>query len=256
LRENLNSKLIIDNKIEPKNYYFDSFISYIIFLLITVFCGSLFFSIQDLIAAEESYLIKNTLQYGDEFGYLYILGEISNESEEPLTNITLTANFYDVDGNLLGKYYRHPEISTLNPFELSPFQIIYLDPSTSEKVNNYTITANYQTGNIKPGDLLIESVNNRFDISGFYYINGKIKNNGNDDANNVTVVATVYDKSGKVIGVTKAITEPFIIPSKESAAFGLAVTSKSQAFKFYDFSLKAYSDKYLSHTVTTKKIDG
>ena len=203
-----------------------------------------------------SFTINNTSQYVDEFGYFYVLGEISNDSEESLVNITLKATFLDSDGRVLGEYFRNPEISVINPNEISPFEIIYLDPSTSEKVKNFTIATNFQIANkkdTKPEGLFIESVNSRLDFSGFYYINGKIKNEGIKNANNVTVVATIYDKKGNVIGITKSVTEPFVIPSGQTAAFGLAVTSKSSTFKISDFSLKAYSSEYLSHTVTTKK---
>ncbi|MFB5601239.1 MAG: FxLYD domain-containing protein, partial [Nitrososphaeraceae archaeon] len=89
---------------------------------------------------------------------------------------------------------------------------------------------------------------------GFYYINGQITNNGIENANNVTVVGTFYDKNGNVIGITEAITEPFSIPSKDSSAFGLTLTSKSQVSKVKDFSIKAYSDEYLSKTISTKKV--
>jgi hypothetical protein len=202
------------------------------------------------------FTINNTSQYVDEFGYFYVLGEISNDSEESLVNITLKAKFLDSDGRVVGEYYRNPEISVINPNEISPFEIIYLDPSTSEKVKNFTIATNFETANkqdTKPESLYIESVNSRLDFTGFYYINGKIKNEGLKNANNVTVVATIYDKKGNVIGITKSVTEPFVIPSGQTAAFGLAVTSKSNTFKISDFSLKAYSSEYLSHTVTTKK---
>ena len=213
-------------------------------------------SISSSSSSSSSFTINNTSQYVDEFGYLYILGEISNDSEESLSNITLKATFFDSDGRMLGEYYRHPEISVINPNEISPFEIIYLDPSTSEKVKNFTIDTKFQTGNkqnTKPESLFIESVNSRLDLTGFYYINGKIKNEGLQNANNVSVVATVYDKKGNVIGITKSVTEPFVIIPEQTSAFGLAVNSKSNTFKISDFSLKAYSNEYLSHTVTTKK---
>lgn len=214
----------------------------------------LFILVDRVFAENEFYSIENTLKYQDESGYLYVLGEISNVSEESLTNVTLTADFYDIDGKLLGEYYRSPEIGVINPAERSPFKIIYLEQPTADKVFNYTIRVDYEVGNIKPDELVIESLNSRFDISGFYYINGQITNNGIENANNVTVVGTFYDKNGNVIGITEAITEPFSIPSKDSSAFGLTLTSKSQVSKVKDFSIKAYSDEYLSKTISTKKV--
>ena len=108
-----------------------------------------------------------------------------------------------------------------------------LDPSTSSKVKNFTIDTDFQTGNeqqSKPENLFIESVNSRLDLTGFYYINGKIKNEGIQNANNVTVVATVYDKKGNVIGITKSITEPFVIPSKQTVCIWTCCNFKIQHF--------------------------
>ena len=244
-------------KILSKKYLFISFIaSAFIFSAISIFIQGGIVPAYSSSISSPFFTVNSTSQYVDEFGYLYVLGEISNESEQPMVNITLKATFFDSEGQVLGEYYRHPEISVINPDEISPFEIIYLDPSTSDKVKDFKIATFYQTGNehyTKPENLFIESVNSRLDFTGFYYINGKIKNQGSENANNVTVVATVYDRNGNVIGLTKSITEPFVILPKETAAFGLAVTSKSNTFKISDFSLKAYSNEYLSHTVTTKQ---
>jgi len=76
--------------------------------------------------------MKNTATLIDEFEYLYILGNKENNYINPIDNITLIGNFYDINGKLLIEYYLHRETCTLNPFENSSFQIIHLDPLTSE----------------------------------------------------------------------------------------------------------------------------
>ena len=189
---------------------------------------------------------KTTIQKG-QFGYLYLFGEIKNNSEKILTNITLSANFIDFDNNIIGTYARSPEIDTLNPNQFSPFEIIYLDPNTITKVRNFSLSVDYKIGKAKPNLLYIDHINNRLDFTGFYYINGEITNIGTHPANNVTVVATIYDLDGNIIGITKAITEPFIIEPQNKGAFGLAVNAKKISFKIKDFILQAYSDKYLSN---------
>ena len=203
--------------------------------------------------ANELYSINKTTLHKDQFGYLYLFGEIKNNSEKSLTNITLSANFLDFDNNILGTYSRNPEINTINPNQFSPFEIIYLDPNTIAKVKNFSFSVDYQIGKEKPNLLSLDHLNSRLDFTGFYYINGEITNIGNNTANNVTVVATIYDLNGNIIGITKAITEPFVIGSKNKAAFGLAVNDKTVSFKIKGFTLQAYSDKYLSNTITIKK---
>ena len=57
----------------------------------------------------------------------------------------------------------------------------------------------------------------------------------------------------KILSITKAITEPFVIVPKDKAAFGLAFNAKSDAQQINDFSLQAYSDNYLSNTFISSK---
>ena len=199
------------------------------------------------------YSIDKTTLQKDKFGYLHLFGEIKNKSEKTLTNLTLSSNFSDVDNNIIGTYSRSPEINTLNPNQFSPFEIIYLDPNSIDKVKNYSLSVEYKVGKEKPNLLSIDNVNDRLDFTGFYYINGEITNIGIKTAYNVTIVATIYDRDGNIIGITKAITEPFIIASQNKAAFGLAVNAKILSFKIKDFILQAYSDKYLSNTFSLKK---
>lgn len=201
----------------------------------------------------EIYTIDKTTLKENEFGYLYLFGEIKNNSDKTITNITLSSQFLDINNNVLGNYSRNPEINTLNPNQSSPFEIIYLEPTSIEKVVNFSISVDYKIGKEKPKLLYIDDVNDRLDFTGLYYINGEITNTGTNTANNVTVIAIIYDKDEKILSITKAITEPFVIVPKDKAAFGLAFNAKSDAQQINDFSLQAYSDNYLSNTFISSK---
>jgi len=188
----------------------------------------------------------------DEFGYLHLLGEITNTSNNSLTNITLSFKFLDHNNNTLGNYFRSPEIDTLNPKQSSPFEIIYLDLNSVDKVKDYSYDIDFNISKEKPSLLKIDSVNSRLDFTGFYYINGEITNIGPNIATNVTVIASLFDNNDNIIGITKAISEPFTIGSKTNAAFGLAVNNKNISIKINNYTLQAYSDKYLSNVFTKK----
>jgi hypothetical protein len=239
-------KNLLHYSFESYQYHSLGTISMIILFLILLY-------IPFYVYGNELYSINKTTLQKDQFGYLHLFGEIKNNSEKILTNITLSSNFIDFDNNIIGTYARSPEINTLNPNQFSPFEIIYLDPNTITKVKNFSLSVDYQIGKAKPNLLSIDHINNRLDFTGFYYINGEIKNIGTHSANNVTVIATIYDLHGNIIGITKAITEPFVIGAKNKAAFGLAVNDKTVASKIKDFAIQAYSDIYLSNTLITKK---
>ena len=225
-----------------EGYHYHSLVRFSIILLIIFLIYIPLYSYEN-----ELYSIDKTTLQKDEFGYLHLFGEIKNKSEKTLTNITLSSNFSDLNNNVIGTYSRSPEINTLNPNQSSPFEIIYLDSNSIDKVKNYSISVEYIIGNEKPNLLFINHVNDRLDFTGFYYINGEITNFGSATAYNITVVATLYDVYENIIGITKAITEPFIIEPQNKGAFGLAVNAKKISFKIKDFILQAYSDKYLSN---------
>ena len=239
-------KNLLHYSFESYHYHSLGTISMILLFLILLY-------IPFYVYGNELYSINKTTLQKDQFGYLHLFGEIKNKSEKTLTNLTLSSNFSDVDNNIIGTYSRSPEINTLNPNQFSPFEIIYLDPNSIDKVKNYSLSVEYKVGKEKPNLLSIDNVNDRLDFTGFYYINGEITNIGIKTAYNVTVVVTIYDRDGNIIGITKAITEPFIIASQNKAAFGLAVNAKTLSFKIKDFILQAYSDKYLSNTFSLKK---
>ena len=243
---------IIKNKINYIFSYLSIFYQYssIVPLSIVIF---ILLNSPSYVSGNELYSINKISLHKDKFGYLHLFGEIRNISEKSLTNITLSFDFLDHNNNTLGSYFRESEIDTLNPHQFSPFEIIYLDLNSVDNVKNYSYEVEYNISKEKPTLLKIDHVNNRLDFTGFYYINGKITNLGPKIANNVTVIATVFDHNDKILGITKAISEPFTIGIKENAAFGLAVNDKTISIKIKNYTLQAYSDKYLSNIFTIKR---
>ena len=201
------------------------------------------------IPQQKPFLNNNTSTYLDEFGYLHLYGEVINTLNQPINNILLNAKFYDDKNNVLGKYFRYSEISTLFPNQSSPFEIIFLDRDNSKNIKDYDILLSFnytKFNNTKLPNLLITEITERFDISGFYYINGKIYNLGNKDSSNSTVVATLYNKKGNVIDISRAITEPFTIPPNSEAAFSLTVVNKDTSMRLTEMHISAESVEYVS----------
>ncbi|MGD1835215.1 MAG: FxLYD domain-containing protein [Nitrososphaeraceae archaeon] len=237
----------------------NSIISTVVVISITIIISNLFsFNIVSSFSSQEEeikinqqkpFLNNNTSTYLDEFGYLHLYGEVINLSNYPINDILLNATFYDNENNILGKYFRNSEISTLFPNQSSPFEIIFLDTTDSKKVADYDISLSFnytKDDNNKLPNLKITEITERFDISGFYYINGRIHNMGEKDSSNSTVIATLYDKKGNVIDLTKAITEPFTIPPNSNAAFSLTVVNKDTSLQLAEIYLSAESVEYVS----------
>ncbi|HEX2014075.1 MAG TPA: CFI-box-CTERM domain-containing protein, partial [Nitrososphaera sp.] len=211
-------------------------------------------SMQGPVFAQEEFSFHSQSSFLDESKFLHVLGEIKNDSNTPMKNVLISASFYDRDGTLLGTFQRSAELRTLNPGESSPFEILYLDQDTSDTVVEFTLTAKGEAAaGEKEKKLKIISSNSRLDILGTYYINVLARNEGQDDATNAIMIATLYDKDDKVTAIGKARAEAvpgsFDIPAGSQAAFGIAITERTQTPKTVKYSLVADSDQYISGVI-------
>jgi hypothetical protein len=203
------------------------------------------------LAPNYDFKIQNTSSFIDESLIMHVYGEIVNTSNSSLANITAKGSFYDNNGKLLNEYQRACELPTVNPGGICPFEILYIDTKTTKIVKDFRLSAmGTPTAKGKPNALKAFSDSSRLDISGFYYINGGISNEGSEIATLITVIATLYDKDGKVIALGRALAEPVSISPDNRASFGIAVTEKKQTYKTNSYSLVAYSDQYLSLPMT------
>lgn len=208
------------------------------------------YATQMTLAANDDFRIQNTSSFVDESLIMHIYGEIVNTSNRSLSNLTAKGSFYDSNGKLLNEYQRNCELPTVNPGRICPFEILYIDTKTTKAVKDFKLSAVGTSAKGKPNALKVFSEGSKLDISGFYYINGRILNEGLEISTLTTVVATLYDKDGKVIALGRALAEPVSISPDNRASFGIAVTEKKQTYKTNSYSLVAYSNQYLSPPIT------
>jgi hypothetical protein len=203
--------------------------------------------------AYAEFSFHSQFSYVDETKIMHILGEIRNESDTAMGNVLIKISFYDKEGNLLDEFSRVPALDVINPGESSPFEILYLDPKTVDSVANFTMSAMGQAAEQKEKQLEIISSNSRLDLLGTYYINAAARNNGLEPASNAIMIATLYDREGKVVAIGKALAEASPGSSNmtvgSEAAFGIAITEKLQTYRTARYSLVVDSDQYVSDTI-------
>lgn len=199
------------------------------------------------LSGDQVFIIENTSSFVDESGLMHVYGEVRNISNISMTNVIINGSFYDKSGRQLNDYQRSCELPTINAGGICPFEIIYIDTKTTNRIEDFKLTAQgIVTDTSKPVKLKFYSEKSRLDILGFYYINGRISNEGSITATDSSVVATLYDKDGKVIAIGRALAEPAIILPDSLASFGIAVAEKSQVHKTRGYSLMAFSTQYVS----------
>jgi hypothetical protein len=194
---------------------------------------------------QSPFAFQKTSFFIDESNILHLNGEVKNISNKAMKNVIVKASFYDGSGNFLKVFKRSTDVRTVNPGEISPFEILYIDPDTAKTVKDYSLTAVGQETQNKTSALRIVSSNSKLDLLGTYYIAGRIVNDGSQDATNSMIIASLHDKDGKVIVVGRAQTEPVNISSHSQAAFDIPVTESLQTYKVKSYSLIADSDQYV-----------
>ena len=151
----------------------------------------------------------------DETKIMHVYGEIKNIANNAMKNIIVKASFYDSRGRFLNEFQRESEITVLNPGEKSPFELLYIDTKTVNQVTNFTLSATATETTTKPKELVVVDDNSRLDpVTGFYYINGRVTNDGPIISTISNVIATFYDKDGKVISIGRTQAEPINIASQ------------------------------------------
>lgn len=180
----------------------------------------------------------------DQYNYKHLLGLVQNIGNKTVNQVITTARFLDSDNKSIGNFSKQTDITTLNPNEITPFDILIFDKNIYNKIKDYVVNINFNFTKDKDKKLLIESNKSHLDVNGFFFIDGKIKNIGQVYSNNTTVTSVTYNKNNELIGVWKAQTEPYSIPPSLEASFSIPITDKIQSFQISNYTLFAESDKF------------
>ena len=78
-------------------------------------------------------------------GSLHIVGEVINESYQPVRFVEITATFYDANNGVIGTDFTYTSPSTLQPGQKAPFDMIITEGSMPlYLVSYYTLSLDYR----------------------------------------------------------------------------------------------------------------
>ena len=180
----------------------------------------------------------------DQYNYKHLLGLVENTENKTVNHVIITARFLDSGNKSIGNFSKQTEITTLNPKEITPFDILIFDKNIYDKIKEYVVNINFNFTKNKDKNLVIVSNKSHLDVNGFFFIDGKIRNLGQAYSNNTTVTSVTYNKNNELLGVWKAQTEPYSIPPSLEASFSIPITDKIQSFQISNYTLFAESDKF------------
>ncbi len=226
---------------------FVTFFSYVSFpKAVLIFSGILILFTNNPIYSLENLKVMQTNTIFDQSGLVHLFGQIKNISNEPQKDVAIHVTFYDIHGKYIGNASGIASIRSINPGQVSPFEIIFLDKDKSKLFSDYVLNLTSKIGNQKPESILLSSSKSRADLFGYYYVSGRIFNNGDEAATNVLAIASFFDDKGKIIGLSSAIAEPSNMTSRSIASFTIVMDDKLQSSKIKNYSLKIDSDQFVS----------
>ena len=204
----------------------------ILFLLLIVF------TIPNAFA--EVYIDNDRKYIGDD-GTVHIVGEIVNESEQPINQVNVVAIFYS-DGNTIYQASTENLTNMIMPEMKGSFDLIVTEDIGH--IDYYTLDIDFKV--TQPKDQVIEITSSELTYGPVnnIAIQGTVANNGEITANMVKVVATLYDRDGDVVAVSQTRIEPDYLRVNDESFFLISILDKTQADAIVDYSLVAESEEY------------
>ena len=188
-------------------------------------------------------VVQNDQTYIGNDGMLHIVGEIQNNSKSPLNQIKILAVLTDENGNEVERFDGKMMSNVLMPGMKGSFDII-----TSERIfdRNLDYDLEFEYKLAAPKSQVIEIVSSELirDQLNNVVISGTIENNGEITANMINVIATLYDRDGNVLTVSKIQTQPDFLRAGEESHFIVPIYEKSQSLEVVDYTIVAESDEY------------
>ena len=188
-------------------------------------------------------IIQNDQDYFGDDGAFHIVGEIQNNLDSPLNQAHVFVTLYDESNNVILTKETSSLVNTIMPKMKGPFDFIFTNIKP-EQIKSYSLDLDYtisepkgQVIGIKSSELSRDNYNN-------IIISGTVENSGDLTANTVAVVATLYDRDGKVVGVSRIHPEPDYLESDEDTFFVVSVLDKNQISKVTDYTIVAESEEY------------
>jgi hypothetical protein len=88
--------------------------------------------------------ILSSNSYVDSIGNMHIVGEVINESPQPMYLVMVTATFYDTTNRVIGTEFTYADPGALQPGERAPFDIdVFQGSIPMNLIASYTLAADY-----------------------------------------------------------------------------------------------------------------
>ncbi|MEZ4862895.1 MAG: FxLYD domain-containing protein [Caldilineaceae bacterium] len=149
--------------------------------------------------------------------YVYLVGEVENTTDQPLTAVKITANGYNDQGQVFETEETETLIDTIAPGQKAPFSAAM----DARDIERYELDVTSEAASAAPAyQLEIVDPSETEPKSGYVWFEGEVSNTGNVAVDKVRVVAVLYDQDGKVVEVaSQDLKDPLAVGDKAAFKF-------------------------------------
>jgi len=166
--------------------------------------------------------IMSDASYVDEVSTFNIVGEVRNDSNLDVGNVSVGVNFYDASGAFVSEARGKTMAASLSPGQRAPFR---LSVPYQANMTNYSVRAVGQSVPQKLTPQIALAATKAYeDNIGFYHVSGSIKNMGAVQVSRVKVVVTLYGRGGAIVNTDFAYPVPATLNPGQLADFDVAFT--------------------------------
>jgi hypothetical protein len=212
-------------------------------LILSMSILALRYHVQPINAAESLVILPTDSGYLNDHGWYYVVGEVKNMGDTPVTDVYVNATFYNFTGDIVGEISQPTKLSIILPGRISPFDVTLMGTVESLKVYNYTVRiVQYSTTQGGQVGLMIVSNTSLSDSNGFQ-VSGTVKNVGTQSTTFTRVIATFYNATGHAVAAILNDSSPSFLPVNQTAPFEISLNT-SAASKVDHYALEAESYDY------------
>ena len=159
------------------------------------------------------YAIENIFFAATPLGGLWCFGEVVNRTTLPLEGVNLAISLLDGDDQVLSRVQGAPVADLVEASGRAPFALLFASaPASFASYLAEPLTAMPAYLGSYYRDLEVRTTEGSGSNFGIYQVSGQVFNVGPEDAVQVTLVITLYDAVGRVMGVRRAEPEHNVIP--------------------------------------------
>ncbi|HOT91390.1 MAG TPA: FxLYD domain-containing protein [Anaerolineae bacterium] len=170
--------------------------------------------------------ITGVALYQTPVGGVWCMGEVVNPTAGPVTNIQVQVTLVAADGTPLLTNVALAAADYLAPAGRAPFAVLFKTPPAGYADVQVSLLRGEVVSAITAGFVPLDVVQTAGAVSGPQYrVTGSLLNNSGADVRRVTVVVTLYDRTGKVSGFRQLILdEKKVLPAGQSQEFKVLLT--------------------------------